>query len=220
MALSSKNQYWIDVLFGNEVRLPGTGGVIVPAGGGLERPSPAENGTIRYNTSSGLLESYESGAWGPLGRIVLANARASKLTDTTRTNDSVVTIDPILQVSVGTNKIYKIEGYLIINRENMSDAPDFTFDIADPGSTFFHLTVEYMKEGTTSVINGHIINGQKQIVDMDASGARYYCKFIGTLDTTSAVSSGITGIRWAQNNMNANGTILEAGSWIEITDMA
>jgi trimeric autotransporter adhesin len=43
--------------------LPGVEGVTIPSGTTAERPSPANDGEIRYNTDLGLFEGYLSGSW-------------------------------------------------------------------------------------------------------------------------------------------------------------
>ena len=50
----------------NNVVLPGTEGVTLPFGTTAERPSPATNGELRYNTSTGTFEGYANGAWGAI----------------------------------------------------------------------------------------------------------------------------------------------------------
>jgi len=67
--------------------LPGTESVTIPAGTTAQRPSPATNGDIRYNTSLQRFEAYVNGGWqtvgsgdgtissvaGTLGQITVAN---------------------------------------------------------------------------------------------------------------------------------------------------
>ena len=67
--------------------LPGTESVTIPAGTTAQRPSPATNGDIRYNTSLQRFEAYVNGGWqtvgsgdgtvssvaGTLGQISVAN---------------------------------------------------------------------------------------------------------------------------------------------------
>ena len=43
--------------------IPGVGGIKVPAGVTVERPSPPQNGLFRYNSQIGLFEGYANGAW-------------------------------------------------------------------------------------------------------------------------------------------------------------
>jgi hypothetical protein len=67
--------------------LPGTESVTIPAGTTAQRPSPATNGDIRYNTSLQRFEAYVNGGWqtvgsgdgtissvaGTIGQITVAN---------------------------------------------------------------------------------------------------------------------------------------------------
>ena len=47
--------------------LPGTESVTIPAGTTAQRPSPATNGDIRYNTSLQRFEAYVNGGWQTVG---------------------------------------------------------------------------------------------------------------------------------------------------------
>ena len=45
------------------ITLNGTGAFTVPVGNTAQRPSPAVNGMIRYNTTTSKLEGYINSAW-------------------------------------------------------------------------------------------------------------------------------------------------------------
>ena len=45
------------------ITLNGTGAFTVPVGNTAQRPSPAENGMIRYNTTTLKLEGYINSTW-------------------------------------------------------------------------------------------------------------------------------------------------------------
>lgn len=45
----------------NDLVLPGTDGVVLPTGNSSQRPSSAADGTIRYNSQTGLAEFYQNG---------------------------------------------------------------------------------------------------------------------------------------------------------------
>lgn len=42
----------------------GTGALTLPVGTTAQRPSPAVNGMLRYNTSLNLVEGYANNSWG------------------------------------------------------------------------------------------------------------------------------------------------------------
>ena len=46
--------------------LPGSEGVTLPFGTTAERPSPATNGELRYNTTTATFEGYANGSWGAI----------------------------------------------------------------------------------------------------------------------------------------------------------
>ena len=45
----------------------GTKGIVLPQGTTAQRPTPALNGTLRYNTTTNKFEFYENGAWANAG---------------------------------------------------------------------------------------------------------------------------------------------------------
>ena len=49
------------------VEITGTGGVSIPSGDTSERPAPAIEGTLRYNTDSGIVEIYNGSSWISVG---------------------------------------------------------------------------------------------------------------------------------------------------------
>jgi hypothetical protein len=55
-----------DTMSGN-LLFSGTGAVDFPAGTTGERPAPASNGMLRYNTDDGAFEGYTNGEWGAIG---------------------------------------------------------------------------------------------------------------------------------------------------------
>lgn len=46
--------------------LPGTAGMVMPIGGTSARPLAPTNGTLRYNSDSGVFEGYANNAWGAI----------------------------------------------------------------------------------------------------------------------------------------------------------
>jgi hypothetical protein len=74
--------------------LPGTAGVLLPSGTTGERSGSPTNGTLRYNTSIGLLEAYLNGAWTSLasGSGVTSVATGTGLTGGTITSTGTISI--------------------------------------------------------------------------------------------------------------------------------
>lgn len=63
----------------NVLTIGGTGGLEVPIGTTLQRPSSPINGVIRYNTDSGQLEGYYNNSWAP-STVVTGNQVIVQLT--------------------------------------------------------------------------------------------------------------------------------------------
>jgi len=75
--------------------IPGTGGVVIPAGTTGQRGATT-NGTIRYNTTIGLLEGYINGAWSTLstgGSGVTSVATGTGLTGGPITSTGTISLD-------------------------------------------------------------------------------------------------------------------------------
>ena len=53
----------------DNVSITGTGALTIPAGTTLERPTPLEQGMIRYNTTDATFEGYDGTNWGSLGGV-------------------------------------------------------------------------------------------------------------------------------------------------------
>lgn len=64
---TARRLHWMNVVFPGEIDFPGnTDGIIAPSGTTAERPSPPVGGTIRYNSTTNVLESYINGSWESL----------------------------------------------------------------------------------------------------------------------------------------------------------
>jgi hypothetical protein len=116
-----------------------TDGLIIPVGTAGERPDPAYNGMIRYNTSTSQFEGYGPGsAWGSLGGVkdvdgdtyILAESSAGADNDAlqffTGGSERVV-IDSSGYVGIGTSTPQTeldISGYITANTE------EYAYDIS------------------------------------------------------------------------------------------
>jgi hypothetical protein len=74
--------------------LPGVEGVTLPIGTTAQRPSPANNGELRYNTSTGTFEGYANNAWGAIvtGTGVTSVATGTGLTGGPITSTGTISI--------------------------------------------------------------------------------------------------------------------------------
>ena len=70
MATTDKSDHWLNVVFRETPYIiPGVEGVVLPIGTTAERPVGApelQNGLIRYNGDTNLLEAYLAGTWQDL----------------------------------------------------------------------------------------------------------------------------------------------------------
>jgi hypothetical protein len=62
--VTPKETYWLNNVWGElPYRVPGTEGLVLPAGFEIDRPSSPEDGHIRYNKDSNRLEAYVNFQW-------------------------------------------------------------------------------------------------------------------------------------------------------------
>jgi hypothetical protein len=78
----------------NNPVLPGTEGVTVPVGTTAERPASANNGELRYNTSTATFEGYANDSWGSIttGTGVTSVATGTGLTGGPITSTGTISI--------------------------------------------------------------------------------------------------------------------------------
>jgi hypothetical protein len=55
------------------VTISGTSGISIPTGNTIQRPSSAVEGTLRYNSTLGLVEVYNGAAWAAVGGTAVTN---------------------------------------------------------------------------------------------------------------------------------------------------
>ena len=61
--MTNKTDHWYDVVFPNGTVFKGTEGAVVPSGTTGQRPVGPAAGTIRFNTSLGIIEGYDGSIW-------------------------------------------------------------------------------------------------------------------------------------------------------------
>jgi len=63
LTLQTNGNTALTINTGQNIIFNSTGAFTVPVGNTAQRPSPAENGMIRYNTTIARLEGYINSAW-------------------------------------------------------------------------------------------------------------------------------------------------------------
>ena len=90
------------IAIANNAAFPGTASVTVPAGTTSQRPAPAANGQVRYNTDTSRFEAYAGGSWQTLGSgdgtVTNVSGTANQISVASGTTTPVVSIttNPVL----------------------------------------------------------------------------------------------------------------------------
>lgn len=110
-----------------------TTGLVIPVGNTAQQPSPATTGTIRFNTTSSLVEVYDGSAWSAVGGATVTNqvivpdgtSVAYTLDRSTTAASIIVSINGLVQIP-GASYSYTVSGTTI----TFAQAPEIT-DIID-----------------------------------------------------------------------------------------
>ena len=129
---SSSGNVLIDPDGTGMLKIVGTNGFVVPVGNTSQRPSPADTGTLRYNSQVSRLEVYDGTSWSSAGTDVTNQVIVPDGTSTNYTLDKsataasiLVSINGLVQVP-GVTYAYTVTGTTI----TFAEAP-LTTDIID-----------------------------------------------------------------------------------------
>ncbi len=104
--------------FADDAQFPGNGGILVPNGTTAQRPAAPSNGTVRYNTTTGLFEGYAGGIWASFSLSSAVNsfsAGSTGLTPNTPTIGNIVLGGVLNAASGGTGVGGTLNGYVFAN---------------------------------------------------------------------------------------------------------
>jgi hypothetical protein len=155
------------------IRINSTKSFVLPIGTVAQRPAPATNGALRFNTDYNWFEGYNGSNWIPLGLVTdLARTTYIKAEATPGASDKtlyfyannsqVATLTP---TTFTTNRV--TVGNLDITNNNITPVTPNTDINVQPPSTIFTAGIA---PGATSTFNGSI-NGTTLTVSSAPSGA-------------------------------------------------
>jgi hypothetical protein len=99
------------------VQITGTAGVSIPSGNTAQRPDPAVEGTLRFNTATGIVEIYTGTAWKGAGEVIASITNQTINGDgstATFTLDNPATAASILVTINGVNQTPAVD-YTVAN---------------------------------------------------------------------------------------------------------
>lgn len=170
--------------------IPGTGALTIPSGTTAERPSPATEGMIRYNTDTNQFEAYENGAWvdlvagsGGIGTVTSVGLSSTDLT----VSGSPVTTSGTITLNLA------VQGGLVpgtyANADVTVNSKGIITSISSGGASTIRLYDEnYVSAAPNSVTgqNGFTIGEDNVVSGQDAFA-------FGVSNLSSALGSGAIG---------------------------
>jgi hypothetical protein len=151
---------------------------------------------------------------------------ARKTSDTQITSSTTLTPDPHLQIALAANKVYAIEGLLLISSASVT--PDFNVAINGPagaagywyvgGPTVTGPTAAAVSDADIIRMAATVINGGSRNFGILNTGTVYGLPVNGMVET--AGTAGNLTVDWAQNVANATSTNMKIYSWLRLTKVA
>lgn len=187
----------------NNPVVPGVEGITLPSGTSGERPSPATNGTLRYNTSTQVFEGYANGAWGAIvtGSGVTSITAGTGLTGGTITSTGTIAIDntvvaTLTDAQVLTNKTISGASNTLTNIGNAS--------LTNSSVTYNGVSVALGASGTITAANPNALTvGTGLQLD---SGTTYDGSAAKTISlTNTSVTIGSTSIALGATSLTLAG---------------
>ena len=198
----------------NDPTIPGTGGIVIPAGTTGQRGATT-NGTIRYNTTIGLLEGYVNGAWSTLstgGSGVTSVATGTGLTGGPITSTGTISLDNTAVVAgsyTAANITVDAQGRLTSAANGSSGGGTVTSVAVSGGTTGLTTSGGPITTSGTITIAGTLAttNGGTGLTSFTSGGAVYATSTSALTTGTLPAASGGT----AQSTYSA-GDILYASA--------
>jgi hypothetical protein len=208
------------IAIASDAVLPGTGGIVIPAGTTGQRGT-STLGNIRYNSTTGLFEGY-NGAWTAFasGSGVTSVATGTGLTGGPITSTGTISID-VTGVSAGTYGSSLVVPVIAVNAQGqITSATNATINAV----TLTTGTISTTPSGSTDIANKSYVDTVAQGLDTKASvvaGTTANITLSGTQTIDGIVL--VSGDRVLVKNQTAqadNGLYLCAsGAWTRTTDM-
>lgn len=162
-------------------------------------------GMLTYRTDGPVYEGYDGVSYVPAARF---NQIAWKTADETITSSTSFQNDDHLVVALAANAVYLMRLQLMYSA---ATAADMKTEFSVPSGTTGELKVGAFGSGVAAAAD---LPNLTDTVIFDGNALDAMAFMFGTV-TTSATAGDIR-LRWAQQTSNGTGTILRAGSYIEV----
>ena len=138
----------------------------------------------------------------------------NKASDTSRIDDQVPSADPDLVLTLLANSVYVFRG--CISLTSSSSVPDSLVGFNIPANASMSIKLNASRADSGVSPNGQLftVSGDTFRMDITAGGTTMF--LLDGMVTTGATVGDIEFI-WAQNNDNANATVVQALSYIEVS---
>lgn len=199
--------------------LPGTEGVTVPVGTTAQRPSPATDGEIRYNTDIALFEGYVNGSWATFssgGSGVTSVATGTGLTGGPITSTGTISIANTA-VTAGSYGAASKTLTATVNAQGQLTAMAET-PIAIANTQISGLGTMSTQDANNVAITGGAINGAIIGATTPAAGTFTSAALMtGTISTTPSASTDIVNKSYV-DTLVASGITYHSPVYVESPD--
>lgn len=191
--------------------VPGTAGVVVPAGNTAARPGLPANGTLRYNSQTGTFEGYANNVWGAITTGTgVTSVGLSMPSEFTVTNSPVTSTGDLT-----ANWASQTANYVFAAPSGSSGTPTFRLlvnnDLPNSG-------VSASTYGSASQVPVFAVNAKGVITSVTNTPiaiANTQVSGLGTMSTQNANGVSITG--GAIDGTTIGGTTPAAGTFTSVT---